>query len=153
GSTSLLKETKSAWGETVEETCAASDVTLIKTITERNRVIRDSWVGFGFSERERFRLGLYQLVSTCRFVGQPAIASMRSHSSSVTGITDRRDIRTSGNDANALSAFTAASVTGDFSLFSGTMSMAYSFPVLSAGSGYGAPAAFATPPTAFTSPV
>src|SRR5262249_30762233 len=57
--------TKSAWGETAEETCAASDVTLIKTITERNRVIRDSWVGFGFSERERFRLECYRLVSRC----------------------------------------------------------------------------------------
>src|SRR3989442_13813364 len=84
---------------------------------------------------------------------QPAIASMRFHSSSVTGITERRDIRTSGNDANALSAFTAASVTGDFNFSTGTRSTAYSFPVLSAGSGYGADAAFAIPTTAFTSPV
>ena len=81
---------------------------------------------------------------------------MRFHSSSVTGITERHDIRTSGNDANALSALTAASVTGhsgDFTLFTGTMSMAYSFPVLSAGSGYGSHAAYAMPTTAFTSPV
>src|SRR5216110_328358 len=42
---------------------------------------------------------------------QPAIASIRFHSSSVTGITERREIRTSGNEANALSALTAANVT------------------------------------------
>src|SRR5207237_8911062 len=73
--------------------------------------------------------------------GQPAIASIRFHSSSVTGITERRDVRTSGNDANDLSAFTAASVTGDLTFFTGETSMACSFPVLSAGSGYGADAA------------
>src|SRR5437870_11383191 len=85
--------------------------------------------------------------------GQRAIASIRFHSSSVTGITERRDIRTSGNDANALSALTAASVTGDFIFFTGVTSMACSFPVLSEGSGYGADAACAIPTTAFTSPV
>src|SRR5437016_5509114 len=84
---------------------------------------------------------------------QRAMASIRFHSSSVTGITERRDIRTSGNDANASSALMAASVTGDFSFCTGTMSMAYSFPVSSAGSGYGAHAASAMPTTAFTSPV
>src|SRR5437870_13548503 len=85
--------------------------------------------------------------------GQRAIASVRFHSSAVTGITERRDIRTSGNDANALSALTAFKVTADFSFFSGTTSTAYSFPASSAGSGYGADAALAVPTTAFTSPV
>src|SRR5437667_12816428 len=85
--------------------------------------------------------------------GQLAISSMRRHSSSVTGITDRRDMRTSGKDANVLSALMAASVTGDFNFLTGATSIAYSFPVLSAGSGYGADAAFAIPTTAFTSPV
>src|SRR5947209_2382698 len=81
------------------------------------------------------------------------ISSIRRHSSSVTGITERRDIRTSGNDANALSPLIAASVTGDFSSLMGATSIAYSLPVLSAGSGYGADAALAMPTTAFTSPV
>src|SRR6059036_2282851 len=85
--------------------------------------------------------------------GQPAISSMRRHSSSVTGITDRRDMRTSGKDANVLSALMAARLTSDFNFFTGATSIAYSFPVLSAGSGYGADAAFAIPTTAFTSPV
>src|SRR5437016_1940119 len=84
---------------------------------------------------------------------ESAIASIRLHSSSVTGITERRDNRTNGNDANALSAFTAAKVTGDFTFFTGTTSIAYSFPVLSAGSGYGSHAAFAMPTTAFSFPV
>jgi len=68
---------------------------------------------------------------------------MRRHSSSVTGITDRRDIRTSGKDANVLSALMDARVTTDFNFFTGATSIAYCFPVLSAGSGYGADAAFA----------
>src|SRR5262245_66238970 len=85
--------------------------------------------------------------------GRPAISSMRRHSSSVTGITDRREMRTSGKDANVLSALMAARVTNDFNFFTGATSIACSFPVLSAGSGYGGDAAFAIPTTAFTSPV
>src|SRR5690349_681391 len=45
-----------------------------------------------------------------RFILYTAIDSIRSHSSSVTGMTDRREIRTSGNEAKALSALIAASV-------------------------------------------
>src|SRR5262245_33970912 len=54
----------------------------------------------------------------------PDIFSIRVHSSSVTGMTESREMRTSGNDANALSALTAASVTGVLSFFTGTTSMA-----------------------------
>ena len=50
------------------------------------------------------------------------IFSIRSHSASVTGMTESRDIRTSGNDANAVSALIAASVTGCGSFFDGAMS-------------------------------
>jgi len=55
---------------------------------------------------------------------QPAIVSMRFHSSSVTGITERRDMRTNGNEANALSALIAANDTGAFSFLTGTTSIA-----------------------------
>jgi len=52
------------------------------------------------------------------------ILSIRSHSSSVTGMTDNLAIRTSGNDAKDLSALMAASVTGAFSFFTGATSTA-----------------------------
>ena len=49
---------------------------------------------------------------------------IRSHTSSSTGITDNRGIRTRGNDANDASALIAASVTGFFSFFTGSTSTA-----------------------------
>jgi len=42
---------------------------------------------------------------------QTALCSIRCHSSSVTGITERRPIRTRGNSANVLSALMTARVT------------------------------------------
>ena len=47
-------------------------------------------------------------------------ASIRAHSSSVTGMTESLAMRTSGNDAKLLSALISASVTGRFSRLSGT---------------------------------
>ena len=50
------------------------------------------------------------------------IRSISFHSKSVTGITDRRGSRVSGNDANAFDAFISASVTGRASAISGATS-------------------------------
>ena len=62
------------------------------------------------------------------------ISRIRFHCSSVTGITDRRGSRVSGNEAKRLSALIAESVTGEASLLTGATSTADSLPVLSAGS-------------------
>jgi hypothetical protein len=62
------------------------------------------------------------------------IRSIRCHSSSVTGITDSREIRTSGNVLNAASALIAASVTGWGSFVTGSTSTTDALPVLSFGS-------------------
>ena len=79
--------------------------------------------------------------------------SIRSHCSSVTGITDSRDMRTSAKSAKAVSALISASRTGRLSLRTGVTSTPYSFPLASAGSGEAFAAAFITPTTAFSSPV
>jgi hypothetical protein len=60
---------------------------------------------------------------------------IRSHSSSVTGMTDNREIRTSANVLNAGSALISASVTGRGSFFTGAMSTIACLPALSSGSG------------------
>ncbi len=54
---------------------------------------------------------------------------MRFHSASVTGITDNRDIRTSGKSLNDGSALISASVTGRGSLATGATSTTACFPV------------------------
>ena len=46
-----------------------------------------------------------------------------------------------------------ASVTGRFSFRTGTRSTTWALPVLSSGSGYASPVAFAMPTTDFSSPV
>src|SRR4051794_1869825 len=71
-----------------------------------------------------------------------AIFSIRAHSESVTGITDNREIRTSGKSANALSALISARVTGRGSFFTGATSTTDALPLLSFGSGYASPRAF-----------
>ena len=63
------------------------------------------------------------------------IFSIRAHSSSLTGMTDSRDIRTRGKLANARSALTSASVTGRASFFTGATSTTNAFFVASFGSG------------------
>jgi DHA1 family solute carrier family 18 vesicular amine transporter 1/2 len=83
----------------------------------------------------------------------PAIFSIRFHSTSVTGITDRREILTSGKSVNAASALISASVTARGSRPAGATSTTACLPVLSPGSGYASPSAFAMPTTAFSSPV
>src|SRR5262249_43067247 len=65
----------------------------------------------------------------------PAIFSMRAHSWSVTGMTDRREMRTSGKSANALSALISASVTGRESFFTGATSTTAALPLVSFGPG------------------
>ena len=64
-------------------------------------------------------------------------ASIRAHSSSVTGMTDSLDMRTSGNDEKLLSALISASVTGRLSVLSGTTSTTESLPDESFGIGVG----------------
>ncbi len=81
------------------------------------------------------------------------IFSIRFHSVSVTGITDSREIRTSGKSLKAASALISASVTARGSLPAGATSTTACLPVLSPGSGYASPSAFAMPTTAFSSPV
>src|SRR5262249_20829163 len=65
----------------------------------------------------------------------PAIFSMRAHSRSVTRTTGRREMRTSGKSANALSALISASVTGRESFFTGATSTTAALPLVSFGSG------------------
>ena len=60
-----------------------------------------------------YRIPNYELMPT-----------IRSHCSSSTGMTDRRDMRTSANDSKNLSALIAASVTGRGSFFTGSTSTA-----------------------------
>lgn len=62
------------------------------------------------------------------------IFSIRFHSASETGITDSRDMRTRGNEANDASALISASVTGLESFRSGTTSTTASRPLRSLGS-------------------
>src|SRR5262249_58530975 len=83
----------------------------------------------------------------------PLIFSIRAHSASVTGITDKREIRTSGKVANALSALISFSVTGRASFFTGATSTTDALPLLSAGSGYASDSAVAIATTDFSSPV
>ena len=78
---------------------------------------------------------------------------MRSHCSSVTGMTDSREILTSAKSLNAGSALISASVTGRGSFFTGATSTTACLPVLSFGSGYASASAFAIPTTAFSLPV
>ncbi len=67
---------------------------------------------------------------------QPAAnRSIRAHSASDTGMTDRREIRTSAKSLNAGSALISASVTGRRSFFTGTMSTTACLPLASFGSG------------------
>ena len=81
------------------------------------------------------------------------IASIAAHSRPVTGMTERREIRTSAKSANAGSALIAASVTGAFSRRTGAISTICSLPLRSAGSGLGPATTFAIPTTAFSPPV
>ena len=67
------------------------------------------------------------------------IFSMRPHSASVTGITERRDMRTSGNDANARSALISASVTGRGKLLVRRRCRRRTLARGSCGSGYASP--------------
>ena len=76
-----------------------------------------------------------------------------AHSASVTGITDSREMRTSGNSLNAGSALISASVTGPRQLLDGRDVHDRGFAGLVFGSGYASPSAFAMPTTAFSSPV
>jgi hypothetical protein len=59
------------------------------------------------ADREPLALG-----ELARHEDRRRLLLMRVHSASVTGMTDSRDSRTSGNDANVRSALIAASVTG-----------------------------------------
>src|ERR1700687_5749946 len=60
--------------------------------------------------------------------------SIHIHSLSETGMTERRDIRTSGKSRKDLSALISARVTGRESFLTGAMSTATSLPDLSFGS-------------------
>src|SRR5262245_62869835 len=80
-------------------------------------------------------------------------AMIASHSASVTGITDRREILTSGKVLKAASALIDASVTGCGSFLTGATSTTDCLPALSFGSGYASPSALAIPTTDFSSPV
>ena len=62
---------------------------------------------------------------------------------SVTGMTDSREMRTSGKSLNAAVALISASVTGRGSFLTGATSTTAALPVLSSGSGYASPSAFA----------
>src|SRR5207237_5300902 len=85
--------------------------------------------------------------------GYRAIFSIRAHSASDTGITERREIRTSGNVANALSALISLSVTGRGSFLTGPTSTTDALPLVSSGSGYASDSAVAIATTDFSSPV
>ena len=63
-----------------------------------------------------------------------AIFSIVAHSESVTGMTERREMRTSGMEARAFTALISARVTGRGSFLTGATSTAASLPVLSFGS-------------------
>ena len=78
---------------------------------------------------------------------------MRFHSASVTGITESREMRTSGNVLNDASALISASVTGRGSFFTGAISTTADLPEGSWGSGYASASALAVPTTDFSPPV
>jgi len=81
------------------------------------------------------------------------LPSIRVHSTSVTGITDSLEIRTSGNSLNDASALISASVTGRASFFTGATSTTDALPDASSGSAYASPSALQMPTTAFSPPV